>query len=203
MIEMTKVLGLTGGIASGKSTVSNVFKEHGIPVIDADIVAREVTKAGEPAVEEIRQAFGNQVIQEDGEIDREKLGAIVFESDEKRVILNKIVHGDIGKRIRKKRRQLIDEGHKLIVLDIPLLFEASYEDDVDEVMVVYVDSETQKERLVKRDPHLSEEDALNRIESQMSLEVKAERADTLIHNEGTIEETIQQVEKWLKTTKNK
>lgn len=198
--EMTKVLGLTGGIASGKSTVSNVFKEQNIPVIDADIVAREVTQAGEPAVEEIRQAFGEEVIQENGEIDRNKLGALVFESDEKRDILNEIVHGDIGQRIRKQRQQLIDEGHELIVLDIPLLFEAGYEEVVDEVMVVYVDKETQKERLLNRDPHLSEEDAVNRMQSQMPLEEKAARADILIQNNGTIEETVQQVENWLELT---
>lgn len=197
---MTKVLGLTGGIASGKSTVSNVFKEQNIPVIDADIVAREVTQAGEPAVEEIRQAFGEEVIQENGEIDRNKLGALVFESDEKRDILNEIVHGDIGQRIRKQRQQLIDEGHELIVLDIPLLFEAGYEEVVDEVMVVYVDKETQKERLLNRDPHLSEEDAVNRMQSQMPLEEKAARADILIQNNGTIEETVQQVENWLELT---
>lgn len=199
MSKMTKILGLTGGIASGKSTVSNVFKEQNIPVIDADIVAREVTKAGEPAVEEIRQAFGDQVIQADGEIDRDKLGGIVFESDAKRATLNKIVHEDIGKRIQEKRQQLVDEGHELIVLDIPLLFEAGYEKSVDQVMVVYVDAETQKERLLKRDPQLSEADALNRIKSQMPLQDKVERADILINNEGTIEETVQQVQKWLES----
>ena len=110
-------------------------------------------KAGEPTVEEIRQAFGDQVIQEDGEIDRDKLGAIVFDSDEKRDTLNRIVHGEIRKRIKEQKDQLIEENHPLIVLDIPLLFEAGYADEVDEVLLVYVDRETQIERLLTRDSH--------------------------------------------------
>lgn len=197
---MTKIVGLTGGIASGKSTISNYFKEKQIPVIDADRIAHEVMKAGEPTVEEIRQAFGNEVIQEDGEINRDKLGAIVFESDEKRDTLNRIVHQEIRKRIKEQRDQLIEEQHPLIVLDIPLLFEAGYEEEMDEVLLVYVDQETQIDRLLTRDAHLTRQDALNRIQSQMPLEEKVKRADTRISNEGTVEETIQQVEKWLEAT---
>lgn len=198
---MTKIVGLTGGIASGKSTISNFFKEQGIPVIDADRIAHKVMRAGEPAVEEIRQAFGDQVIQEDGEIDRDKLGAIVFDSDEKRDTLNRIVHGEIRKRIKEQKDQLIEENHPLIVLDIPLLFEAGYADEVDEVLLVYVDRETQIERLLARDSHLTRKDAINRIQAQMPLEEKVKRADIKINNEGTIEETIQQVKKWLEATK--
>lgn len=196
---MTKVLGLTGGIASGKSTVSNFFKEHQIPVIDADVVSREVMQAGEPAVKEIQRVFGDEVIQENGEIDRSKLGAIVFESPSKRVALNEIVHGEIGRRIMDQLEALKKEGHKLVVMDIPLLYEAGYEGKVDEVMVVYVDKDTQKERLLKRNPGLSENDAINRIYSQMPLEDKAKRADVLINNQGTVKQTIKQVEQWLKT----
>ena len=158
-------------------------------------------KAGEPTVEEIRQAFGDQVIQEDGEIDRDKLGAIVFDSDEKRDTLNRIVHGEIRKRIKEQKDQLIEENHPLIVLDIPLLFEAGYADEVDEVLLVYVDRETQIERLLTRDSHLTRQDAINRIQAQMPLEEKVKRADIKINNEGTIEETIQQVKKWLEATK--
>lgn len=198
---MTKIVGLTGGIASGKSTISNFFKEQGIPVIDADRIAHEVMRAGEPAVEEIRQAFGNEVIQKNGEIDRDKLGVIIFESDEKRDKLNRIVHGEIRKRIKEKRNQLIEEKHPLIILDIPLLFEAGYDNEVDEVLLVYVDRETQIERLLARDSHLTRKDAINRIQSQMPLEEKVKRADIKINNERTIEETIQQVKKWLEATK--
>ena len=198
---MTKIVGLTGGIASGKSTISNYFKDQEITVIDADRIAHEVMKAGEPTVEEIRQAFGDQVIQEDGEIDRDKLGAIVFDSDEKRDTLNRIVHGEIRKLIKEQKDQLIEENHPLIVLDIPLLFEAGYKDEVDEVLLVYVDRETQIERLLTRDSHLTRQDAINRIQAQMSLEEKVKRADIKINNERTIEDTIQQVEKWLDATK--
>ncbi len=197
---MTKIVGLTGGIASGKSTVSDFFRQQEIPVIDADEISREVMKAGEPAVEEIRRIFGGDVLLENGEIDRDKLGDIVFESPSRRVALNQIVHGEIGERILAEKDRLIKEGHPLIVLDIPLFYEAGYEDTVDEVMVVYVDKDTQKERLLKRNPQLSETDALNRIYSQMPLEDKAKRADVLINNQGPIEQTIKQIQEWLNFT---
>ncbi len=196
---MTKVLGLTGGIASGKSTVSDFFREQKIPVLDADEIAREVMQAGEPAVEEIRRVFGEEVMQADGEIDRKKLGEIVFESPSRRVALNEIVHGEIGRRLLEQKEQLEKEGHKLIVLDIPLLYEAGFDDKVDEVMVVYVDKETQKERLLKRNPELSEREALNRIYSQMPLEDKTKKADIIIKNSGTVEQSIKQVKRWLET----
>lgn len=191
------ILGLTGGIASGKSTVSDFLKELKIPIIDADLVAREVMRAGTPTVSKIAEEFGIEVLLEDGEINREYLGDLIFTYPEKRKQLNDIVHGEIRKEILAMKEEMLKEGHPLIVLDIPLLLEADYENQVDEVMVVYVDSATQKERLLKRNPDLSEEDALNRIYSQMPLEDKAKRADVLIDNDGTIEQTLKQVENWL------
>jgi dephospho-CoA kinase len=196
---MTKILGLTGGIASGKSTVSDYLREFEIPIIDADVVAREVMRAGEPAVAEIADQFGEDVLLEDGEIDREYLGDLIFTYPEKRKQLNSIVHGEIRKEILADKEALLKEKHPLIVLDIPLFFEADYEDEVDEVMVVYVDKKTQKERLLKRSPDLSEEEALNRIYSQMPLEDKAKLADVLVDNNGTVKQTIKQVKNWLET----
>lgn len=197
---MTKVLGLTGGIASGKSTVSDYFRKRKIPVVDADLVAREVMKAGHPTVKKVGEQFGQEVILENGEIDRDKLGQMIFSSPEKRKQLNAIVQDDIRAQILEEKESLLKEKHALIVLDIPLLFEGNYESSVDEVMVVYVEKSTQKERLLKRNPGLSETDALNRIYSQMPLEDKAKQADILIDNNGTIEQTTKQVANWLATT---
>lgn len=194
---MPTVLGLTGGIASGKSTIANVFRERNIPIVDADIVAREVMRAGQPVVTEIAETFGTDYLLRDGEINREKLGDTIFADPNDRKTLNQIVQDEIRKEIERRREALLKEGHPLIVLDIPLLYEGAYENSVDAVMVTYVDKETQYERLRKRNPELSKEDARNRIASQMPLIEKARRADILIDNNGTIEETVAQVEAWL------
>lgn len=197
---MSKILGLTGGIASGKSTVSNYFKAHHIPVVDADKIANDIMAAGQPVVEDIRKYFGPEYILENGEVDRALLGKIVFASPEKLSLLNDLVQDEIRKEIKKQAEALLKENYPLIVLDVPLLYEGRYEPHLDEIMVIYVDKETQKERLLKRNPELTEEDALNRIQSQMPLEQKAKRADILIDNNGTINETIKQVEEWLHKT---
>lgn len=194
---MTRVLGLTGGIASGKTTVSDYFKALNIPVVDADIIAREVMKAGEPTVLEIEKQFGAEVIQENGEINRKRLGEIIFASSKKREQLNQIVQGVIRENILKEKNALIKEKYPLIVLDLPLLYEEAYEKEVDEVMVVSVGSETQCDRLLKRNPQLSRDEATDRIRSQMPLSLKAKRADILIDNNGTVEDTLKQVDRWL------
>lgn len=196
--KMTKVLGLTGGIASGKSTVSEYFKTFEIPIIDADKVAHEVMRAGQPVVRDIAETFGAEIILPNGEIDRKKLGQIVFKDSDKRKQLDNLVRAEIRDEIERRIKVFMNEKKPLIILDIPLLFEASYEKMVDEVMVVYVDTATQKERLMKRNTDLSNEDAVNRIQSQMPLKDKAQKADVVIDNEGTIDATRKQVEKWLK-----
>lgn len=196
---MTKILGLTGGIASGKSTVSKYFSSLNIPIVDADLVAREVMRAGSPAVKEIEEQFGEEVLLDNGEINRTYLGDLIFTYPEKRKQLNQIVQGRIREAMEAEKAKYIKENPPLIILDVPLLFEENYETEVDEVMVVYVDFETQKERLMKRNKDLSEDDALNRILSQIPLAEKAKQADILIDNNGTIEQTIQQVKDWLKT----
>src|SRR5690625_703243 len=197
---MTKILGLTGGIASGKSTVSKYFTSLNIPIIDADLVAREVMRAGSPAVKDIREQFGEEVLLENGEINREYLGELVFTYPKKRKQLNEIVQGRIRTEIADQTKALLEKTPPLIILDIPLLYEETYETEVDEVMVVYVEADVQKERLLKRNTDLTEEDALNRILSQIPLAEKAKLADVLIDNNGTIEQTLAQVRDWLKTT---
>lgn len=193
---MAKILGLTGGIASGKTTVSNYFKKLKVDVVDADEIAHEIMRAGQPVVGEIAAYFGEEILLENGEINRERLGKIVFESDEKREKLNQIVQKKIRKKIKEERDKLLDK--ELIVLDIPLLYEQFYEDLVDQVMVVSVKETVQKKRLMDRNSQLTEEDAMNRIASQMSLEEKVRKADIVIDNNGSIENTMEQVRDWLK-----
>lgn len=187
------VIGLTGGIASGKSFVSRKLRELGAVVIDADQVAREVVQPGKPAWASIIREFGRTVLNPDGSLDRKKLGRLVFSDQEKLKKLNEITHPYIIREIKRLLENCYRSGeHKIVVLDIPLLFEVGLDELVDEVWVVYVDAATQVERLMERDG-LSEEEALQRISSQMPLEEKARRAHRVIDNRGTPEETVRQI----------
>ncbi|WP_243524795.1 dephospho-CoA kinase [Bacillus pseudomycoides] len=194
---MTVVIGLTGGIASGKSTVSQMFRELSIPVIDADIIAREVVEQGKEAYKEIVEVFGEGVLQVDGELDRQKLGSIVFHNEEKRLQLNKIVHPAVRKEMNAQKDMYIKEGVQAVVLDIPLLFESKLTALVDRILVVAVSPSTQLERLMKRNG-FTEEDAKARIDSQMSLAEKVTLANKVIYNDGTIAETKAQLQLILK-----
>lgn len=189
---MAITIGLTGGIASGKSTVSHMFKDKGIVVIDADLIARKVVEVGEEAYLQIVQSFGNQILLPDKTIDRQKLGSIVFHSEEKRLLLNSIVHPAVRKQMLKEKEEHIHNGENTIIMDIPLLFESQLTALVDRTLLVYVDYETQLTRLMSRN-QLSEEDAVARIKSQMPLKEKVQLADAVIDNNGTIEETKAQL----------
>ena len=197
MIRLTLILGLTGSIATGKSTVSLMFDDYEIPVIDADKVARQVVVPGEQAYNEIVKEFGEDILREDKMLDRKKLGSIVFADEEKRKKLNNIIHPQIRKKMLHDRDQLVEQGEKCVVLDIPLLFESELTHFVDKVIVVYADPKIQLERLMERDES-TEEEAKQRINSQMSIKEKAARADTVINNNGTKFETYEQLEKVLK-----
>ncbi|MFC4618246.1 dephospho-CoA kinase [Camelliibacillus cellulosilyticus] len=192
-------IGLTGGIASGKSTVARFFHELSIPVIDADIAAREVVKPGEPAYHQIVDYFGHDVLQNDLTIDRKKLGAIIFNNDHKREALNAIVHPEVRKWMLERVKDCQERGERAVVLDIPLLIESQLTNWVDKVLIVYVPFEIQKDRLMKRNL-LSEEEALARIGAQMPLEEKKAFADAVIDNSGSIEKTKDQclaiLKKW-------
>ncbi|PEE39188.1 dephospho-CoA kinase [Bacillus pseudomycoides] len=194
---MTIVIGLTGGIASGKSTVLQMFRELHIPVIDADIIAREVVEQGKEAYKEIVDVFGEEILQADGELDRPKLGSIVFHNEEKRLRLNKIVHPAVRKEMNVQKDMYIKEGMQAVVLDIPLLFESKLTSLVDQILVVAVAPSTQLERLMKRNGFI-EEEAKARIDSQMSLVEKITLADKVIYNDGTIAETKAQLHRILK-----
>jgi dephospho-CoA kinase len=189
---MALVIGLTGGIASGKSTVSNMLKELSIPVIDADQIAREVVQKDKPAYKEIVRTFGKGILASDLQIDRAKLGAIVFQQEEKRQLLNQIVHPAVRKEMLAQKEAFLQEGHPTIVLDIPLLFESKLTSLVDKILLVFVDDDIQLERLMKRN-HFTKEEAEARIRSQMPLIQKVPLADAVINNNGSIDETKSQL----------
>ncbi|MEH7222998.1 dephospho-CoA kinase [Bacillus sp. JJ1566] len=188
---MALTIGLTGGIASGKSTVSQMFKEAGIVVIDADVIARKVVEVGEEAYEQIVQSFGEDILLPDKTIDRPKLGSVVFFSEEKRLLLNSIVHPAVRKQMLKEKEEHLNNGKETVVLDIPLLFESKLTSLVDRTILVYVDHETQLVRLMNRN-NLNKKDAVARINSQMPLKDKIQLADAVIDNNGTIEATKDQ-----------
>lgn len=179
-----RVIGLTGGIASGKSTAAKILAELGAEVIDADQLAREVVRPGEPAHRAIMEAFGGSVLNDDGTINRGALGSIVFADPEARRRLEAITHPAIARHAEETLADLRRRGAPLVVYMAPLLIEAGVTDRVDEIWVVYVDRETQIRRLMQRDG-LSEADALQRISSQMSMEEKRGRGRVVIDNRGT------------------
>ncbi|KAJ9187751.1 hypothetical protein P3X46_003173 [Hevea brasiliensis] len=189
-----RIVGLTGGIASGKSTVSNLFKSIGIPVVDADLVARDVLKKDTDGYNKVVAAFGEDILQASGEVDRAKLGLIVFSDPAKRQLLNRLLAPYISSGIFYEILKLWLRGCKVIVLDIPLLFEAKMDKWTKPIIVVWVDTETQLQRLMARD-RISEEDARNRINAQMSLDLKRIKADIVIDNSGSLEELEAQFRK--------
>ncbi len=186
-----KIIGLTGGIASGKSTVSRALRELGAIIIDADEVAHAIIEPGKPAWKDIVEHFGLGVLNPDQTIDREKLGAIVFNDPEKLQVLNQITHPRVGEQFKQMIKDIkSQQADAVLFIEVPLLYETHMDRICDEVWVVWVDEETQIQRLMKRDG-LSREDALKRIDAQMSLDEKAKRADVVIDNRFSIEETIE------------
>lgn len=189
---MSLVIGITGSIATGKSTISNMVKELGYTVVDADICARQVVEQGEEAYDKIKKHFGEDILLPNGDIDRKKLGDIVFHHDDKRLLLNSIVHPAVRHKMLEEKNAAFNRGEQVVFLDIPLLYESNLTYMVDKVLVVYVDSTTQLERLMNRN-HLSKEEAEARIRSQIPIEQKKEKADAFIDNRGTIEQSKEQL----------
>jgi dephospho-CoA kinase len=189
---MSLVIGLTGGIASGKSTVSNILKEMNITIIDADVEARLAVEKGEPAYQKIVAEFGNDILLTNEEIDRVKLGSIIFHNAEKRQLLNSIVHPEVRKRMNNQVEAAKEREEQVIILDIPLLFESKLTHMVEKTILVYVDRDIQLKRLMERND-LSLEEAEARIKSQMPLSEKVALADDVINNNGSIAETKKQV----------
>lgn len=192
-----RLVGLTGGIASGKSTVSNLFKSHGVPVVDADLVARDVVRKGTGGWKKVVAAFGDDLLLENGEIDRARLGQIVFSDATKRQLLNRLLAPYISSGIFWEVLMLWIKGCKVVILDIPLLFEAKMDRWTSPIIVVWVDPETQAQRLMARDG-ISEEQARNKITAQAPLDWKKTKAHIVIDNSGTLEETKLQFQEVLK-----
>ncbi|SER90245.1 dephospho-CoA kinase [Psychrobacillus sp. OK032] len=190
------IIGLTGSIASGKSTVSNMLKELGYPIVDADLVARVVVEKGTETLEMIKEAFGQEVIAEDGSLNRGKLGEIIFSSPSKRKRLNDIIHPAIRVEMLRQKGELLKKDRPTIIMDIPLLFESKLQSYVEKILVVTVTEETQLERLMARN-NFTLEEAKARIQSQLPLSIKEKEADAVIYNNGTLESTEQQLKKIL------
>jgi dephospho-CoA kinase len=187
-----RFVGLTGGIGSGKSTVAAMLKARGAVVIDSDVLAREVVEPGTPGFDAVVERFGREIVTPDGELDRSALAAIVFEDPERRAQLEAIVHPAVARRAGE-----IVAGHAntgdVVVLDSPLLIETGRHRDVELVIVVSSQPETQIRRLVARG--MDEEDARARLAAQMPLAEKAEVADVVLDNEGSLDELEGQVDR--------
>ncbi len=191
---MLKV-GLTGGIASGKSTVSEAFARLGAKVLDADEVAREVVLPGKPAWTKLRHTFGSEFFHPDGRLNRSKLRRLVFADPEQRSRLNAIVHPEVMREIDFRFEQLTSSAeHAVVLVDIPLLIEVGVAHRFDKVVVVYATENVQIKRLMQRDG-LSREEARQALSVQIDLREKAKKADFVIDNSGTPGETQVQVEK--------
>jgi len=188
------VIGLTGGIASGKSTVSRMLRELGAPVIDADAIVHELQQPGTEVAAAIAREFGPGVIRPDGSLDRAALGQIVFADAARRRALEAIVHPAVRERMWSEVERYRAEGRPATVLDIPLLIESQLQRTVDRVWLVYISRDLQAERLMARDG-LSPAAAELRIAAQMSLDEKRAFADLIIDNRGTAESTRRQVER--------
>lgn len=188
-----RVIGLTGGIASGKSTVTRILRSLVAPVIDADAIVHQLQSPGTPVLAAIAREFGPDLIRPDGSLDRAQLGRIVFGDAQRRKALEAIVHPAVQERVQAEIEELRQAGLPAVVLDVPLLFESGWDRWVDEVWVVYVDPQTQIRRLMARDG-IQVEEAAGRIASQMELEAKRQRAHRVIDNRGAEAETQRQVE---------
>ncbi len=190
------IIGLTGSIASGKSTVAKMMTALGLPIVDADIVARDVVEPGTKTLTIIAENFGEAILHADGSLDRAKLGDIIFHEPAKRKILNDIMHPAIRQEMLRQRDAFVEAGQKHIVMDIPLLFESKLQHFVERIIVVSVREDVQLRRLMERN-HLTKEDALARIHSQLPLSVKENGAHAVIYNNEDLQQTEEQLKKIL------
>ncbi|HDB3701140.1 TPA: dephospho-CoA kinase [Staphylococcus aureus] len=192
---MPKVIGLTGGIASGKSTVSELLSVFGFKIVDADKAAREAVKKGSKGLAQVREVFGDEAIDENGEMNRRYMGDLVFNHPEKRLELNAIIHPIVRDIMEEEKQEYLKQGYN-VIMDIPLLFENELENTVDEVWVVYTSESIQMDRLMQRN-NLSLEDAKARVYSQISIDKKSRMADHVIDNLGDKLELKQNLERLL------
>ncbi|VDN01411.1 unnamed protein product [Thelazia callipaeda] len=192
-VAVMYLVGLTGGIATGKSTVSEIFMEKGIPVIDADCIAREVVTPGSRAYKKLRKHFGDEYFDSiSGELLRKKFGDLVFDNEEVRSTVNSITHPEIFRTIVRRILYHFIRGDNFVVIGLPLLFEAGYANFMQKIVVVDCIEGVQLVRLIKRD-HISLKAARKRIRAQIPMSVKRRWASYIVENSGSLEKTREQV----------
>lgn len=196
---MTFVLGITGGIATGKSSVVQHFIDLGFPVVDADIIARHLLDQNEQAYNEVVKEFGSEILQENGEINRQALGALVFNHPDKLKQLDELMAPFLQESILSAIKQA-SQNQKLVIVDVPLMYEKGYDEWMDQVAVVYCTPEQQIKRLMQRN-QLTEKEAKQRINSQLPIEMKKLLAEVVFDNSNDLTQTIQQVDTWLSNRK--
>lgn len=187
------IIGLTGGIATGKSTVARMLADRGVEVVDADELSRVVVQPGRPAHDEIVEAFGDQVLTEEGRIDRSRLADEVFRDDQARQTLEAITHPRIAEEMLDRARRAFEQGHDWIVYEAALLVETETHRMLDATIVVDCSPDTQLKRLQQRD-ELDEDQARRRIDAQMPLEDKRRVAEFVVDNDGSLQQTRRQVD---------
>jgi dephospho-CoA kinase len=193
---MALIVGLTGGIVGGKSTVASMFKNLGAKIVDADKLGHSVILPHKPAWKKITRLFGKDILQNDLTIDRGKLGKIVFTNQTLLKKLNEITHPEIIKLIKKEINLAINKTHrqeKILIIDAALIYEAKIDRLMDKIMVVYINKDEQVKRLIRRN-NLSKEEAFQRIKSQMPMKEKIKMADYVIDNSNSLDKTREQVE---------
>lgn len=189
-----KVIGVTGGIGSGKSTIAKILYDLGASIIDADKIAREITTKGQPIMEEIVGYFGPGVLDEEGELARKKLSEIVFTDSKKIEVLNSITHKYIADKIKEELNKLEEAKAEIVVLDAPLPVKHGFLDVVDEVWVVIVNKDIRIKRIMERN-NITDEEALARIKMQKDDEEYLKLADEIINNDGSVEELEKSIAK--------
>lgn len=180
------VIGLTGNIGCGKSSLSNILKNNSLDIIDADIISRDIMN-DKDLLNKIFETFGNDIKREDGTLNRKELGKIVFNDDEKLIILNNITHPAIKNEIKKRIKEIEDNNRNIVVVDAALLIEGNFLDLVDRLVVISCDLDVQLNRIMKRD-NITKEEAISRIKSQMDQNEKIKYGDYIIDNSKGLDE---------------
>lgn len=191
-----KIIVLTGGIATGKSTVSRYLIQKGYPVIDSDKIARQVVEPGSKGLEQLVTQFGMKILTENGELNRQVFGDMIFGRQDLILQVNQILHPLIFEAMESAIQSYRNQGQALVFLDIPLYYEVNKTYQEDQVWLVYVPEDVQFDRLQKRN-HLDNEQVKQRIQSQLSIEEKLKLADVIIDNQGTVEDLYHQVDRLL------
>lgn len=195
-------LGLTGGIATGKSRVSKALIERGEVVIDADQIARQVVAKNSAGLKRLIQVLGPDIVDKNGELSRREMGAKIFAHPETKVLVESILHPLIREEVQKQKTALKNQGLRRAFYDIPLLFETRQQDRFDAIIVVYCPDDIQTQRLMLRDG-LNHAEAQLRIQNQLSIETKRQNADHVIDNSGTLDELEEQIDKMLNWVKSR